>query len=98
MRNTSYNDFSGGTQADLQAWLLESAGDNTEQLSRLRRNLRAAREQELTARQKLFLQMHFDEGKPFSQIARELHINRSTVCRTVARAKKRLYRCLRYGL
>ena len=32
------------------------------------------------------------------QIARELGVNRSTVSRTLRRAKNRLYRCLRYAL
>lgn len=41
--------------------------------------------------------MYFDQGKNMAQIARELGLNRSTVSRTLVRAKNRLYRCLRYG-
>lgn len=32
------------------------------------------------------------------QIAIKLHLNRSTISRTLQRAKDRLYRCLRYSL
>ena len=32
------------------------------------------------------------------QIAAKLHLNRSTVCRTLQRARERLYACLRYTL
>ncbi len=32
------------------------------------------------------------------QIADELGVNRSTVSRTLSRARDRLYRCLRYAL
>jgi RNA polymerase sigma-70 factor (ECF subfamily) len=42
--------------------------------------------------------MHFDQDQSVSQIARELEVNPSTVTRTLQRAKRRLYRCLRYGL
>jgi RNA polymerase sigma factor, sigma-70 family len=76
----------------------ENAEDNSEQLSRLRRNLRRAREQELTPRQNEFLRLYFDEGKNMSEIAAETGVNRSTVSRTLRRARQRLYHFLRYGL
>lgn len=76
----------------------ENAADNTEQLDRLRRNLRRAREQELTSRQREMLELYYDRGLNMPQIADLLGINRSTVSRTIWRAKQRLYRCLRYGL
>ncbi len=66
-------------------------------MDRLKRNLRRARVQELTPRQRQVLAMYFDQGKNMAQIARELGLNRSTVSRTLVRAKNRLYRCLRYG-
>ena len=76
----------------------EHAEDNSDQLERLRRNLRRAREQELTPRQREILALYYDRGLKMPQIARKLGINRSTVSRTVKRAKERLYRCLRYAL
>ena len=83
---------------DLTVWNRQNAGDNSEQLDRLRRSLRRAREQELTPRQRQTLELYFDQGMTIPQIARELGVNRSTVSRTLRRAKNRLYRCLRYAL
>ena len=82
----------------MTVWMREHAEDNSDQLERLRRNLRRAREQELTPRQREILALYYDRGLKMPQIARKLGINRSTVSRTVKRAKERLYRCLRYCL
>ena len=56
------------------------------------------REQELTPRQREMVFLYYDRGLKMSQIAQKLGVNRSTVSRTVKRAKQRLYRCLRYAL
>ena len=100
MANIVYNNtnYRGEFVGDLQVWLREHAEDNSEQLSRLKRNLHRAREQELTPRQRQMLAMHFDQNRSVTQIARELGVNPSTVTRTLQRAVRRLYRCLRYGL
>ena len=82
----------------MTVWMREHAEDNSDQLERLRRNLRRAREQELTPRQREILALYYDRGLKMPQIARKLGVNRSTVSRTVKRAKERLYRCLRYAL
>lgn len=82
----------------MTVWMREHAEDNSDQLERLRRNLRRAREQELTPRQREILALYYDRGLKMPQIARKLGINRSTVSRTVKRAKERLYRCLQYAL
>lgn len=97
MRNTPFDTRASEFAGDLTVWLRENAEDNSEQLERLKRNLRLARKQELTPRQSQMLSMYFDQGMNMSQIARELGLNRSTVSRTLVRAKARLYRCLRYG-
>ena len=89
MRDTRFDTRSSEWIGDLTVWLRENAPDNREQLDRLRRNLRRAREQELTPRQKQVLELYYDQG---------LDLNRSTVSRTLRRAKDRLYRCLRYAL
>ena len=83
---------------DLTVWKRQNAEDNSERLDRLRRNLRQAREQELTPRQRQVLSLYYDQGMNIPQIAGELGLNRSTVSRTLRRAKDRLYRCLRYAL
>ncbi len=83
---------------DMAEYLRTSAGDNEEMLSRLRRNLRTARRQELTPRQSQLLRMYFEEEMTMTAIGAELGISKSTVSRTIARAKVRLQRCLRYSL
>ena len=44
------------------------------------------------------LALYYDRGLKMNQIAKRLGVNRSTVSRTIKRAKERLYRCLRYAL
>lgn len=82
----------------LPAGSRESAPDNREQLERLHRNLRLARQQALTDRQRQMLELYYDQGLTMGQIALKLNLNRSTVSRTLSRAKDKLYRCLRYSL
>ena len=38
------------------------------------------------------------QNKTVTEIAQELGVNKSTVSRTLLRAKRRLYQCLRYAL
>lgn len=98
MRDTRFDTRSSEWAGDLTVWLRQTAPDNSEQLDRLRRSLRQAREQELTPRQQQVLGLYYDSGMTIPQIARQLDLNRSTVSRTLRRAKDRLYRCLRYAL
>lgn len=88
------NEFLG----DLADWNRHHSADNSERLERLRRNLRKAREQELTPRQQQMLRMYYDEGKSMAKIALSLKVNKSTVSRTIARGRKRLQRYLQYSL
>lgn len=82
---------------DLAAWEQESSGDNSEQLSRLRRNLRRVRAQELTPRQEEMLHLYYDLGMSIPQIAREKGLNKSSVSRALARGRERLKRYLQYS-
>ena len=52
MRDTRFENRSSEWMGDMTVWLRANAGDNSEQMARLRRNLRRAREQELTKRQR----------------------------------------------
>ena len=54
-------------------------------------------EEELTPRQKQMVRMHYVEQRTMPDIAVELGVAVSTVSRTIARGKRRLRRCLRYG-
>lgn len=98
MRDTGLKTHPGEFPGDLAAWRREGREDNARQLERLRRGLCLARETELTPRQREMVRLCFDRELTVSQIARELGVNPSTVCRTLKRARQRLYRCLRYGL
>lgn len=98
MNRISLEAKGGQWLADLAAWERENAPNNDEQLERLRRNLRLAREQVLTPRQQEILTLYYDRGLTIGQIALKLHRNRSTISRTLTRARDRLYHCLRYSL
>lgn len=83
---------------DMAAWRRQNGEDNASDLARMRRNLRRAREQALTPRQKEVIDLYYDEGMNIPQIAARLGVNRSSVSRTLRRAKERIYGCLRYTL
>jgi len=87
------NEFSG----DMAAWAAENCEDNEEQLARLYKNLRLVRQFELTERQQQIMQMYYDERQTITAIARELHIQPSTVSRILSRGRERLKRYLRYS-
>lgn len=98
MKGTPYSLRDNEFYGDMAAWLRENAQDNEADMLRLKRGLRLARRDELTARQRQILRMNFEQGMTVTEIARALGINKSTVSRTLMRAKRRLYRCLRYAL
>lgn len=101
MKSTRYEPF--GSRAsewigDMTVWQRENCEDNSEQIGRLRRQLRKAMAQELTERQRHYLTLHYVEQMSPSSIARQEGVCCSTVTRTIARAQARLYRCLQYAL
>ena len=98
MKGTPYSIRNNEFYGDMAEWIRTHAEDNESDLLRLKRNLRLAREEELTERQRQLLRMRYEENKTVSAIARELGVDKSTVSRTITRAKNRLYKCLRYGL
>lgn len=98
MNDTRFENRSSEWLGDMTVWMRANAQDNSEQLSRLRRNLRLARERELTERQREMVSLYYDQGMTIPQIAERLGVNRSTVSRTLRRARDRLYRFLRYTL
>ena len=94
MKGTPYSIRNNEFYGDMAAWLRANAQDNDGELLRLKRNLQEA----LTARQRQLLRMNFEQNKTVTEIAQELGVNKSTVSRTLLRAKRRLYQCLRYAL
>lgn len=98
MKNTPFDTRSSEWVGDMTVWLSENGDDNAAQLERMRRSLRRARQQALTPRQREMLVMRYEQNMSGSEIARELGLNRSTVSRTLRRARERLRRCLQYSL
>ena len=97
MSATPFDTRASEFEGDMAVWIRENAGDNEEQMARLLRNLRKAREEELTPRQRQILEMRFDQNMNGAEIAEALGVNRSTVSRTIIRAKNRLSKFLKYS-
>lgn len=98
MNNIPFDTRSSEWIGDMTVWKRENAEDNSLRLERLQRNLRQARERELTPRQQEVLRLHYEEELSVTQIAERLQVNPSTVSRTLRRARERLRRCLQYAL
>ena len=96
MKGTPYSIRNNEFYGDMAAWLRANAQDNDGELLRLKRNLRLARQEALTARQ--LLRMNCEQNQTVTEIAQELGVTTSTGSRTLLRAKRRLYQCLRYAL
>lgn len=95
MQNTAYDLLN---LASLQTWEKESQGDNSQRMSRLRHNLPLAVEQELTPRQKEVVHYFYFDGMGVTEIARAMGLHKSTVSRTLKRARGKLQRYLKYSL
>ena len=83
--------------ADMAVYSRQMAGDNVQELSRLKRNLIRAMQEEVTPRQRQTLLLYYAEGLNQREIAERLGVDRSTISRTIKRGERRLQRCLRYG-
>lgn len=97
MRTTRFDTRSSEWIGDMTVWMRENAEDNALQLERMKRNLRIAREKELTPRQRCMLELYYDQQMSVTEIAQELSVNVSTVSRTLQRARTRLRRYLQYS-
>lgn len=82
------------TPGSLQSWLLEIAESNSDDVEHMRQSMRRAINEGLTARQREILLLHFYEERSTAEIAQALGLNRTTVARTLQRAKRRLRRLL----
>lgn len=98
MRNTRAIQRPAEIQAAIEKWQNESAGDNEEVRARLRKNLVKAIQEELTPRQRELLLMHYSGNFSQKEIAAKLGLDKTTVSRTLSRARHRLERVLRYSL
>ena len=72
MANRTFDTRSSEWLGDMTVWLRDNANTNSELLTRLRQNLRRARQQELTPRQQQVLTLYYDQGMNMTQIAQTL--------------------------
>lgn len=86
-----------GYAADMAVYARSMAGDNSDQHSRLRRNLLRALQEDVTARQREVLLLYYGKQLNMREIGLALGVDKSTVSRTIKRGEIRLRRCLRYG-
>ena len=85
-------------RAAMEIWQGQDSEDNDARMQRLRRNLKKAIDQELTGRQQTMLLMRYSENCSQTDMAAQLEVDKSTVSRTLARARKKLARVLQYSL
>ena len=85
-------------RAAMEIWQGQDSEDNDARMQRLRRNLKKAIDQELTWRQQTMLLMRYSENCSQTDMATRLGVDKSTVSRTLARARKKLARVLQYSL
>ena len=83
--------------AGLHLWLQEESDDNGRRRQRLLHNLTKAVAEELTPRQREMLHLYYYEQLKMVQIAARLGVNKSTVSRTLCRARRRLHHILQYS-
>lgn len=83
--------------ADMAVYTRQMAGDNSREISRLKRNLIRALQEDVTPRQRQTLMMYYAQGLNMREIGEALGVDKSTVSRTIKRGELRLRRCLRYG-
>ena len=84
------NEFVG----DMAAWEQDNGPDNGSEMARLRQNMRKVRSAELTPRQDEMVHLYYDIGLSIPRIAQQLGVHKSTVSRTLARARVTLKRYL----
>lgn len=96
MKNTPLDPYYGLT--DSFPWPKDLYPDNSQDLQRLRQKLRQAKRLELTDRQRQVLSLYYEQGMSIPQIGNTLGVHRSTVSRTLRRARERLRHYLRYTL
>lgn len=81
--------------AAFRMWLSPDVPD--EGMTRAMRMCRKAIHGELTERQRNYAIAYYVEGKKLREIATDLNVAPSSVCRGLTRARQRLYRVLRYA-
>lgn len=98
MRSTRYK-RGNAYAADMAVYMrnISECNTNSNEISRLKRNLVMCLNEDVTERQRTVLLMYYGEGKNMREIGEHLGIDKSTVSRTIKRGERRLLKCLRYG-
>lgn len=74
----------------------ESNGDNSELRKIAIRALKKVIEQQLTTRQKQYIVLYYYNDVDMVGIAKQFGVNKSTVSRTINRAKQNIYKYMKY--
>lgn len=85
-------------KAQYRAWLDMQGESNDERIERLKKNVWLAVELELTETQRAYAMDFYLYGLSVTDIAKKYFVAKSTVSRTLARARKRIRRPLKYLL
>lgn len=72
------------------------AETNTQFISKLKQLLALAIEEELTFKQKEILKMYYYEKISMPQIAQKYSLNKSTICRHIKNAKRKIKSVMKY--
>ena len=81
---------------ELRHWRSAEGDEPSEKLARLVAHLPRAIEEELTARQRQIVHLHFYDGLSVTQIAQKLGVHPSTVTRSLQRSARKLQHLLLY--
>lgn len=83
--------------ADMAMYSRQIQADNSQEVSRLKRNLIRCLREDITAKQRQMILLYYAEGKNMREIGEVMGVDKSSVSRTIKRGEHRLRRCLRYG-
>ena len=86
----------GAYAADMAVYARAMASDNSAQMSRVKRNLLRALREDVTPRQREMLLLYYGEQLNMRQIGTRLGVDKSTVSRTIKRARRNLRDRLKY--
>ena len=75
---------------------IKDHSDNNQHLAEIKQTLLPVIDEQLTERQRQVLTLYFYDRKNIYEIADLLKVNKSTVSRTLARAKGKIKNCLKY--
>lgn len=71
--------------ADMAMYSRQIAADNSQEISRLKRNLIRCLREDVTAKQRQVMLLYYAEGKNMREIGEVMGVDKSTVSRTIKR-------------